>query len=121
MPEEYIPEAQSNPPNNLSLLDIIKAYSNTTGQEFSTRFTNLNDLLSGSVEPLFENIQGSPYTNEELGAILTELTKQTLVNNREILFLRHLVALISFELIEQGIKVQNKELLENLKQYLKYK
>lgn len=63
----------SNSPDSVSLLDIVKAYKNTNGDEFTTRFTNINDLLSDNIEPLFENIQGDPYTNEELGAILTEL------------------------------------------------
>lgn len=118
MPEEYIPEPQNNPPSNLSLLDIIKAFKNTTGQEFSTRFTNINDLLSGSIEPLFENIQGSPYSNEELSAILTELTKQILLIKSE-LYNQHIFnGKLIFELLNQGIKIEDKILINELK-YIK--
>lgn len=118
MPEEYIPTPQTTPPSGLSLLDIIKAYSNTTGQEYSTRFTNINDLLSDSIEPLFENIQGDPYTNEELGAILTELVKQTLLIKSE-LYNQHIFnGKLIFELLNQGIKIEDKVLLNELK-YIK--
>jgi len=114
----YNPVAQSNPPSNLSLLDIIKAFKNSNGLEFSTRLGDIGNLLSDSIEPLFENIQGSPYSNEELAEILNEFARQILLNKREIIYTKHLVALLTFELASQGIEVNNKELLEELKIYL---
>lgn len=116
MPEnEYIPTPQSTPPSNLTLLDIIKAFNNGTGKEYSTRFTNVNDLLSDSIEPLFVNIQGDPYSNEELGEILTELTKQILLIKSE-LYNQHIFnGKLIFELLNQGIKIEDKQLLEELK------
>lgn len=116
---DYIPEQQSTPPNGITLLDIAKVFNSQTGQEFSTRFTNINDLLSTEIRPLFINIEGSPYTNEQLGDILVELSNKTLVNSREIIYLHRLVALLIFELIEQGIEPDNKELIIELKKYIK--
>ena len=88
--EEYIPVGRTTAPNAIDLLDLINTFNSDTGKLFNTRFTNVNDLLSPVIEPTFEHIQDSPYTNAELGAILLGLTKQTLVNSREILFLKHL-------------------------------
>jgi hypothetical protein len=121
MAEQYIPEGTPNAPGSISLLTILKAFNPETGQEFPTRFTNVNTLLSDTIAPLFENIQGDPYTNEELGEILTELSKQVLLNSREILYLKHLIALLTFRCEEQGLKIGDKELLQNLETYLKYK
>lgn len=114
MSGNYISEPQNTLPSGLTLLDIIKTYNNLTGGEFSTRFTNINDLLSGSIEPLFENIQGSPYSNEELGVILTELTKQILLIKCEI-YQQHIFnGKLIFELINQGIDIEDKILLNEL-------
>ncbi len=121
MPEEFIPESSPTAPNALTLLDIVRAFNSVTGKEFPTRFTNVNTLLSDNIEPLFSNIAGSPYSNEELGAILLELAKKTLVNTNDIIYLKHLVALLTFDLVKQGIDVESKELLVNLETYLKYK
>jgi len=117
----FTPEPRATAPNNITLLDIVKAYNSETGQVFDTRLTNVNTLLSDSIHPLFVNIDGSPYSNEELGAILLELARKTLVNSNEILYLKHLVALITFDLNEQGIELNNKELIQNLEIYLKYR
>lgn len=111
----------SNSPESIGLLDIIKAYKNGTGAEFPTRLTNINALLSDNIEPLFSNIGGSPYSNEELGEILTFLVRETLLNKNEIIYTKHLVALLTFELAEQGIELESKELQENLETYLKLK
>lgn len=121
MAETYIPEGNPNPPNNVDLLDIIKAFNSDTNKEFPTRVIDIKNLLSDHVEPTFEHIRDSPYTNEELGAALTELTKQTLLNKVEIIYIKHLIALLTFELIESGFNINEKELQENLKIYLKYK
>ena len=121
MSETFIPEPQATPPNGLTLLDIVKVFNSVTGKEFSTRFTNINDLLGADIHPFFVNIEGSPYSNEQLGAILTELANQTLVNTKEIYLLHHLIALITFDLNKQGIELDNKELQENLQTYLTYK
>jgi len=119
MSETFVPESNSTQPNELSLLDIVKAFRSTNNQEFPVRFLNINQLLSPVIQPNFENIQNSPYTNVELNTILTGLTQQTLVNTRDIIYTKHLVALLTFELIEQGIDIENKELLQNIKTYLK--
>ena len=119
MPEEneYNPIPQSTLPSTLTLLDIIKIFNNSTGKEFSTRLTNLNDFLSPYIEPTFAHVVGSPYSNEELGAILTTLARQTLLNSQEIIYTKHLIALLTLELIEQGVKIEDKELIENLEIY----
>lgn len=118
---DYVPEGNINAPNSITLLDILKTFNSVTGKEFLTRWQNVNDLLSPHIEPTFEHIQNSPYTNEELAAILNELTKSILVNSKEIIYLKHLIALVTFELLEQGIELPDKELMQNLKTYLKYK
>ncbi len=115
----YNPEARPDYATAVSLLDIIKNYNYRTNQEFPTRWTNINDLLSPVIEPTFENIQGSPYTNEQLNAILTALTRQTIVNSQEILFLHRLIALLTLEILNQGVKIEDKELIENLEIYCK--
>lgn len=117
----FTPTANPNTPQSLTLIDILKTFNSLTGKEFSTRWQNVNDLLSPHIEPTFEHIQDSPYTNEELATILNELTKSILVNSKEIIYLKHLIALVTFELLEQGIELPDKELMQNLKIYLKYK
>ena len=118
MPETLIPEGNPTPPDGLTILDIVRVFNSVTNKEFPTRFTNINDLLSPVIEPTFEHIQDSPYTNAELGEILTGLTRQTLVNSKEILYLHRLLALLIFELLEQGIPIENKELINEIKIYL---
>ena len=118
---DYVPEGNPNAPDTITLLDIVKTFNSETGREFSTRFTNVNTLLSDSIHPLFVNIDGSPYSNVELGAILLELARKTLVNTNDVIYLKHLIALITFELDSQGIELDDKELQQNLKTYLKYK
>lgn len=121
MSETYIPEGQNNPPSNMNILDIIKVFKSSNNEEYVTRLINVNDLLSGYIEPSFENIQGSPYTNEQLNEILTTLATQTLVNRNEIIYTKHLVALLTLILLEQGIGIPNKELMQNLDKYIKIK
>ena len=53
--------------------------------------------------------------------ILELLTSQIAVNTKEILYLHRLLALLIFELLEQGIEFEHKELYNEVKQYLKYK
>ena len=121
MAEKFIPEANPNAPNTITLLSILKAFNSTTNVEFPTRFTDVNELLSDNIHPLFENIEGSPYSNEELGEILLEMARGILVNKQQIEYTKHLLALLTFTLLDQGVEVTEKELLENLKLYLKYK
>jgi hypothetical protein len=121
MAETFIPEGQRDAPPTISLLTILKGYNSSNNKETDHRYTNVNDLLSDHIRPLFENIRDSPYSNEELGAILTELTRQVLVNAFEIKYTKHLIALLTFTLLEQGMEITDKELQENLKYYLKLK
>lgn len=117
----FTPESNPNVPEAITLLSILKAFNSATNREFPTRLTNVNDLLSDTIRPLFDHIRGDPYSNEELGAILTELTKQIMLNTREIVYLHHLIALITFDLDKQGIELDDKELQQNLQTYLKFK
>ena len=52
-------------------------------------------------------------------AILNGLQQQVDANSKEILRLNNLLALLIFELLEQGIEIQHKELHNELKIYLK--
>lgn len=121
MAESFISEAQSNAPSKVGLLDILKSWKNENNQEFNLRWTDINNLLSDSIHPLFENIDGDPYSNEQLGEILLEIFRQLLVNKKEIIYTKHLIALLTFELQEQGIEINDKELQQNFKTYLKIK
>lgn len=121
MASNYIPENNPNAPNTITLLSILKAFNSDTNREFPTRFTDVNQLLSRHIEPSFENITGSPYSNEILGEILLELARGIAVNRKEIINAKHLIALLTFNLLEQGIEIDDKELTDNMKQYLKYK
>jgi len=112
---------QQNQVGGIGLLDLAKLIKSGTSQEYQTRMTNLNDFFSEHVTPSFEHITGSPYTNEELSVILELLTSQIAVNTKEILYLHRLLALLIFELLEQGIEFEHKELYNEVKQYLKYK
>jgi len=58
---------------------------------------------------------------EEEITSLEEAARQIIVNKREIERTKHLIAIITFMLLEQGIEMNDKELIINLKQYLKYK
>jgi hypothetical protein len=111
-------EGQNIAPNELTLEDVLTILRGTT--EFKTRLTNVNDLLGSSITPLFENIEGDPYSNVELGDILLSLANSINVNTKEILFLKHLIAQLTFEIVDQGVKINNKDLIENLNIYLKY-
>ncbi len=118
MADELISEGSQVHPNQISLLTIIKAWDSITNKEFPTRFTNVNTLLSDTIEPMFENITGDPYSNEELGAILTELTKQIMLIKSEI-YNQHLFnANLIFALLEDGINVEEKILINEL-EYIK--
>lgn len=118
MASNYIPENNPNAPNTITLLSILKAFNSDTNREFPTRFTDVNELLSRHIHPSFEHIDGSPYSNEELGAILTEITRQLLAQKNEILYLHRLLALTIFELDAQGIEFSHKELYNEIKKYL---
>lgn len=120
MAETYIAEAQSTDPDSgMSILDIVKLFNQLNNKEYSARLEDLNDLLSEYIRPEFENIEGDPYTNVELGAILSGLTRQVLLNTLEINLLHRLNAKLIFTLMEQGIKIEDKELINELKIYLK--
>lgn len=117
---DYNPQAENSPPGSISLLTILRVINSANNEEFVTQFKNVNDLLSRTITPSFTNITGSPYDNVELGEILMELFKQILVNRNEIIYTKHLIALLTFELIEeQGIDVNDDELQQNMKLYLK--
>jgi len=116
---DFVPSSNENIENSINLASILKVYNTLTNREFATRFNDVNELLSEFIRPHFGNVQDSPYSNEQLGQILTELTKQTVDNTREILYLHRLIALLIFELLEQGIEVESKELINELKIYLK--
>ena len=103
-------------PSDISLLDIVKAIKN--GTEYETRFTNLNDFFSDNITITFGQVNGDPYTNEQLGEILTELAKQILLIKSE-LYNQHIFnGNLIFELQEQGVKIESKVLLNELK-YIK--
>jgi len=110
----YNPVPQSTPVDGLTLLDIVRAFNSSTGKEYSTRFVNVGNLLQDTIEPLFSNIQGSPYSNQELGDILTEITKQIMLIKSEIEYQHIFNGNLIFELQEQGIKFESEILLNEL-------
>ena len=115
------PYTQTPATNSISLLTILKVINSPDNKEFFTRFTNVNELLSEHITPSFDHITGSPYTNEEISDILTLVTSQLATQKKEILYLHRLLALLIFELLEQGIEFEHKELYNEIKQYLNYK
>lgn len=68
------------------------------------------DALDTRVEVIEEDITS-----------LEEAARQILINKREIERTKHLIAIMTFMLLEQGIELENKEIINNLKLYLKYK
>lgn len=110
--------SQSALPTNISNLDVIKLIKSTTREEYDSRLSQFITFLNSRIRPEFENITDSPYSNAELGAILNQLSQQILVNSLEIQTLHRLNALLIFELIEQGIKIESQELINELQQYL---
>jgi len=103
-------------PSDITLLDIVKAIKN--GTEYETRMTNLNDFFGENLSLTFEQIYGDPYLSATLGPVLEEIDKILKAHTKELLYLNRLLALLLFELIEQGIEIESKELLEELKIYL---
>ena len=59
-------------------------------------------------------------TIEEVETSITSLRDLIVANTREILYLHNLIGLLVFELLEQGIEIKDKKLLNEIKLYLKY-
>lgn len=121
MSGDFVPQPKTNAPNSVTALDIIEIFKSSTGKNFDIRVQNLLDLIQNGGHVQFVNVDGSPYTNVQLNQIFTTFTNQILVNTQEINNLKHLIALLTFTLLEQGINSFDKELLRNLEIYLKLK
>lgn len=64
MPENYTPTPTDISPSDIALLDIVKVYDNSTGKEFVTRFSNINQLFVNSmVYPSLSNNTTTPLNN----------------------------------------------------------
>lgn len=57
--ENYKPEANPNSPDSVRLTDIVQTFNTNTGLQFSTRWSNIVDLISPEVEPEWGNVTGT--------------------------------------------------------------
>ena len=60
MSETYIPEANPNAPDSVTLLDMVQTYNSVTGRQFSTRWLNIAHTLSPAIAPEWGNILTTP-------------------------------------------------------------
>lgn len=102
---------------DITLSDIIKAYKGS--QEYETRFRNVVGFLERELTLDFSHIAGDPYLSSTLGPVLNQINHVLSVHTKEILYLHRLIALLIFELVEQGIEPESKELINELEIYLK--
>lgn len=70
------------------------------------------------LDAIIDRDSGEDATVETLEADIRMLASLIAKNTKEILYLHRLIALLVFELIEQGIEIESKELLNELKTYL---
>jgi len=104
-------------PSDIALTDVVKLIKN--GTEYQTRISNLDDFFGENLTLTFEQIYGDPYLSETLAPVLEEIDKILKAHTKELLYLNRLIALLVFELVQQGIEVNSKELLIELEIYLK--
>jgi hypothetical protein len=111
--------SQTINPNQTSLGDLITLIRSSTRENYNQHLSQFIAFLGPEIRPTFEHITGSPYTSEELGAILTDFQQQITVNKLEIRYLHTLLAKLIFELYSQGIEISDKELLNEMRTYIK--
>jgi hypothetical protein len=97
----------------ITLSDLIAAYNRGPG---NTAY--LIDI-SRALELIVARDEEEDSESSDFSADIASLYRLVNVNTKEILNLNRLLALLIFELIEQGIEIQSKELLTELKTYLK--
>lgn len=112
------PTPQGVNPNQTSLADVITLIRSSTRENYNQHLSQFIAFLGPEISPTFEHITGSPYTSEELGAILADFQQQITVNKLEIRYLNILLAKLIFVLLEEGFEINDKELLNEVKTYL---
>ena len=100
-------------PSSLTIEDLLKIYERLPGT--TVYFTDLINILNS----ISERDASEDATIETLSADISALSSIIAKNTKEILYLHRLIALLVFELIEQGIEVESKELLNEFKTYIK--
>lgn len=113
------PTSQGVNPNQTALADVIALIRSSTRENYNQHLSQFIEFLNPHIRPTFEHISGDPYSNEELDEILTGFQQQITVNTLEIRYLHTLLAKLIFVLLEQGIDIEDKELLNEIKLYLK--
>lgn len=104
--------SESSSTNEISLSDLRSFYNKARGNNaYLVDLVNILDLI----------IARDSAEDSETSTITTDidaLYRLISINTKEILYLHRLLALLIFELAEQGIEVESKELLTELKIYL---
>lgn len=91
----------------------LKGYYTSAGKQA----TSAADIVR-VLDVILDRDSEEDLTVAEIEDSLTALRDAVLVNTKDILYLHTLLAKLIFELTEQGIKIKNKELLNELKLYL---
>lgn len=97
----------------LSISELINIYNSGKG---NTAY--LVDVVR-VLESIASRDASEDATIEDIRTEISTLSAAILVNTKEIQHLHSLLALLIFELLDQGIPIENKQLLEELKLYLK--
>lgn len=97
----------------LTVQDLKEIYSGGIG---NTAY--LGDIVR-VLDAIINRDEDEDVTVESLEADISSLTKLIAKNTKEILYLHRLIALLVFELMEEGIELESEELINELKIYLK--
>ncbi len=98
---------------------------NLTAEELSSVYQNaFNNSVYGVdiyrvLQAIIDRDRSEDSETATLEADIADLARLISINTKEIAYLHRLLALLIFELIEQGIEIESKELLNELKLYLK--
>lgn len=101
--------ADSRPSDSKITLEQLRAYYELA----KTSPASIEDIIR--VMDLLSSISSSEEaTTADLQAQIDILKQALLVNSSNILYLHRLIGLLTFELIEQGVKIESKELINQI-------
>lgn len=100
-------------PSSLTIEDLLKIYERLPGT--TVYFTDLINILNS----IAERDSSEDTTIGTLETDISALSSIIAKNTKEILYLHNLVGLLVFELLKQGIEIEDKRLLNEFKTYIK--
>jgi len=77
---EFVPEGNPNAPSSVTLLDIVKTYNSLTGEQFDTRWQNIQHILGAGVSSVtgtVDRITVTPTTGNVIVDIAATYVGQT--------------------------------------------